>query len=87
MTSLIIATNVIDFASAANKIKTRHQQAATARPFNGRLLKRAAAAMRPDTLAVVRRAVLEGYGSDMTNRDIVATIRRDLVRAAARAAL
>lgn len=85
MATTILANNVINFAAAAKAIKARRKLASTARPFNGRLLRRAA--MDPETLGSIRIAVLDGFCNGTTTQDVITRVLRDQVRAKARAAL
>lgn len=73
-------SNVIDF----QREKARRRPA---RPFQGSLLKAVAASMDTYTRAGFVRAVAEGVQNGTPTMDIVRAVKRDQVRAAARAAL
>jgi hypothetical protein len=75
----IVTAQVIDFNAA--------RAARTARPFQGRLLKSAAAGMDPETRAAVRTAIADGFAEGKTTAEIARAIVRDQVRQKARAAL
>ncbi|KWT83874.1 MULTISPECIES: hypothetical protein [unclassified Variovorax] len=85
-------SNVIDFASAKRKILAKRAAAARAAqpaydPFESPLLKAYAAKLDPEMLRIMRTAVADGYAQGKTTGSIVASVRRDAVRQAARAAL
>lgn len=73
---------VIDFA-AAKRVK----KASQARPLQGRLLRGTATRMDPGMRAFLSLAIREGVQQQKSIISIVAQVRRDQVRAAARAAL
>lgn len=75
-----MAAAIIDFNQARAV-----RQARQSRPFQGKLLK--GAAIDPRTRAVMARAVADGFSEGRTTQDIMAIIRRDAVRQAAKAAL
>ncbi len=77
-----MATNIIDFAAAK-----RLRDARRSRPFQGKLLKVYAASIDPRARAVMVLAVADGFAAGRTTSSILASIRRDAVRQAARAAL
>ena len=74
-------SNVIDFA------KAREARIRRARPLQGHLLRAVAASMDPHTRAGFNRAIAEGVINGTPTADILRSIRRDLVRQAAKAAL
>jgi hypothetical protein len=83
---------VIDFASAKRKILRKRAAAARAAqpaydPFESPLLAAWAATKDGRTLAIFKEAVSSGYSAGTTSQGIAASIRRDLVRQAAKAAL
>jgi len=63
------------------------RQARQSRPLQGKLLKAYAAQLDPRTRAVMARAVAGGFAEGRTTQDIMAIMRRDAVRQAAKAAL
>ncbi|WP_218510626.1 hypothetical protein [Variovorax sp. dw_308] len=75
-------SNVIDFAAAK-----RAAAAQASCPFESPLLKAYADKLSPEMLQIMRTAVAEGFTQGRTTGSIVASIRRDAVRLAARAAL
>ena len=83
---------VIDFAAAKRKILRKRAAAARAAlpaydPFESSLLAAWAATKDGRTLAIFKEAVSGGYSAGSASQSIAASIRRDLVRQAARAAL
>lgn len=84
--------NVIDFAKAKRKILAKRTAAARAEtsavdPFDAPLLAVWAAKQDAGMLAIFCTAVADGFGRGRTTGSIIASIRRDQVRQAARAAL
>jgi len=61
------------------------RKARQSRPLQGKLLR--SVQLDPRTRAVMARAVADGFAEGRTTQDIMAIIRRDAVRQAAKAAL
>ena len=79
MATHIFTDKVIDLNAA--------REARKARPFQGRLLRKEAARMGPDSLATMRVAVADGFAGGKSIEEIARNILRDEVRQKARAAL
>lgn len=92
--SRIIASrsNVVDFAAAKRRILAKRAAATRAEssardPFDAPLLAVWAAKQDAGMLAIIRTAVADGFVRGRTTSSIAASVHRDQVRQAAKAAL